>query len=452
MKIIIVGCGKVGMTLAAQLAKEKHELTVIDEKADRLHRITDHLDAMGIVGNGVNHTVLKEAGIESADLLIAVTGSDEKNLLCCVVAKKAGHCETIARIRNPIYNEEADFLRREFGISMIINQEYAAAEEIFRIFQFPSAVRVDSFAKGNVEMLHFKIVKDSPLIGKKLMQIRPEYEAGVLVCTVMKGDEVIIPNGSYVFEEGDTVAVVARKLDAISFFKKIGMAKNRVQNAILAGGGEMGFYLARMMLKAGSKVTLIEMDKARCEELSEELPDATIICGDATDQDLLSEEGFEHAQGFAALTGVDEENILLSLYAHDTSTAKVVTRVDRGSFNGVINKLNLGSLIYPRIITADVISKFVRSWNPDADSEVETLYKLADGKAEAVEFIIKPDSSFVGIPIQELKFRPNTLIGCIYRNRQVIIPSGQDSLQPGDSVLVVISDYSVSSIREIFVK
>lgn len=452
MKIIIVGCGKVGLTLAQQLSKEKHDLTMIDENPERLHRVTDGIDVMGIVGNGVNHVTLKEAGIDTADLLVAVTGSDEKNLLCCVIGKRAGHCQTIARIRNPIYNEEADFLKREFGMAMVINPERTAAAEIFRVFQFPSAIRVDSFAKGNVELLHFKVQPGSPLIGTKLSQIHQQFKANVLITIVARGEDVIIPNGSYVFAEGDVLSVVAQRMEALNFFKQIGMAKNSVKNAILVGGGEICFYLSRMLLKAGTRVTIIEKNKDRCEELSSSLPDATIIYGDATDQELLFEEGIEDVSGFAALTGVDEENILLSLYAADVSKATTVTRVDRSSFNSVINEMNLGCIIYPRVITSDYILRYVRSLNPDTDSEVETFYKLAHGKAEALEFKIKSDSSFIGKPIMSLKFRKNTLIGCIYRDHKVIIPNGQDCLQAGDSVLVIISGYSISSIREIFEK
>lgn len=453
MKIIIVGCGKVGYTVGQQLAAENHELVMIDVNSEKLHRATDSLDAMGIVGNGVNHMTLQQAGIETADLLIAVTGNDERNLLCCVVAKKAGHCQTIARIRNPIYNEEVDFLKREFGISMIINQELAAAGEMFRIFQFPSAIRVDSFAKGNVELLHFKVQEGSPLVGLKMYQLHQHFHSDVLVCTVMKNqDEVIIPNGSYEFEVGDTLGVVAQKIEAVNFFKKISMAQNRVQNVLIAGGGEMAFYLARLLIRAGTHVTIIDMDKERCEILSTNLPSATIICGDATDQELLAEEGIENIQGFAALTGLDEENILMSLYAQEVSKAKTITRVDRSSFNNIINNMNLGSIIYPRVITSDYILRLVRASVTDKDSEVETLYKLAGGKAEALEFIIKSDSDFVDIPLQELNFKSNTLIGCIYRDGKVIIPKGQDCLKPGDSVMVVLSGYRVSGIGEIFDK
>ena len=448
MNIIIVGCGKVGYTLVEQLSNEDHNITVIDERAEKVKYITDRLDVMSIVGNGINHQTLIDAGIESADLLIAVTGDDEKNLLCCVVAKKTGHCQTIARVRNPIYNGEMNFLRRELGLAMIINPEQTAANEISRIFQFPSAIRVDSFAKGHVELLHFRISAGSPLIGLKLYILPQTLHTSVLVCTVIRGEEVIIPNGSFEFRENDIVAIASQRHKAIEFFRKIGIMKNRVGNAILAGGGKVSFYLAKILLRSGIRVTIIEIDPARCDLLSELLPEATIICGDATDQDLLSQEGLEHAQGFAALTGLDEENILLSLYANTVSGAKTVTKINRISFNSVINELNLGSIIYPRVITADYILKYVRSMNNSRSSNVETLYKLANGKAEALEFIIKPDSPLVDIPLQDLHFRKNTLIGCIYRNGKVILPTGQDVIKAGDSVLVVLSGYRISDIRE----
>lgn len=449
MNIIIVGCGKVGYTLVEQLSSEDHNIAVIDERPEKVSYITDRLDAMGIVGNGVSHQTLLDAGIATADLLIAVTGDDEKNLLCCVIARKTGHCQTIARIRNPIYNVETEFLKKEFGLAMIINPEQAAANEIARIFQFPSAIRVDTFAKGHVELLHFRVGVNSPLIGLKLLKLHQAILSNVLVCTAIRGDDVIIPNGNFEFHEGDIVSIAAERRNAIEFFRKIGIVKNRVGNAILAGGGKVSYYLAKILIHSGIKVTIIEIDRDRCELLSELLPEATIICGDATDQNLLSEEGLEHAQGFAALTGLDEENILLSLYANDVSNAKTVTKINRITFNSVINELNLGSVIYPRVITSDYILKFARSTYESRNSNVETLYKLAGGKAEALEFTIKSDSAIAGIPLANLRFRKNTLVCCIYRHGKLIIPSGQDVIMAGDSLLVVISGYRISDIKEI---
>ncbi len=449
MNIIIVGCGKVGYTLVELLSSEDHNLVVVDEKPERVSRITDSLDAMGVVGNGINHQTLLDAGIATADLLIAVTGDDEKNLLCCVIAKKAGHCQTIARVRNPIYNEETEFLKKELGLAMIINPDQTAAMEIAKVFQFPSAIRVDTFAKGHMELLHFKIGKDSPLLNMKLLNLRQTFNTNILVCTVMRGDEVIIPNGNFEFHENDVVAIASNRSSAVDFFRKIGIAKNRVGKAILAGGGMISYYLAKILIATGISVTIIDIDPKCCDLLSEIVPEATIICGDATDQQLLSEEGLEHAQGFAALTGLDEENILLSLYANTVSDARTVTKINRISFTSVINELNLGSIIYPRVITADYILKHVRSTNNSLNSNVEKLYKLANGRVEALEFIIKEDSTVANIPLRDMNLRPNTLIGCIYRRGKVIIPSGQDMMLPGDSVLVVCHGNRISDIKDI---
>lgn len=449
MNIIIVGCGKVGYTLIEQLGHENHDIVVIDENPEKIRNMADHLDAMGIVGNGINHRTLIDAGIKTADLLIAVTGDDEKNLLCCVIARKTGHCKTIARVRNPLYNAEIPFLKKEFGIAMIINPDRTAANEISRIFQFPSAIRVDSFAKGHVELLHFKIEKNSPLIHMKLLNLNQTLRTNVLICMVIRGEEVFIPNGNFVLEENDIAAVAAPRYNAIDFFRKIGIVKNRVENAILAGGGKSSYYLAKTLLQSGIRVTIIEIDRERCEFLCEELPKATIICGDATDQSLLLQEGLERASGFAALTGLDEENILLSLYANEVSNAKTVTKINRISFNSVIDKLNLGSTIYPKLITSDYISKYVRSMNNSMDSNVETLYKLANGKAEVLEFIIKENSAVSNIPLQDLHFRKNTLICCIYRQGRVVLPTGQEVMKEWDSVLVMLSGYRISDIKEI---
>ena len=449
MNIIIVGGGKVGYTLVELLSSEDHNLVVIDEKPERVSRITDSMDAMGIVGNGINHQTLLAAGIETADLLIAVTGDDEKNLLCCVIAKKTGRCQTIARVRNPIYNEETEFLKKEFGIAMIINPDLAAATEIAKVFQFPSALRVDTFAKGRVELLHFRIGKDSPLLGMKLYNLNQTLHTSVLVCTAMRGDDVIIPNGNFEFHENDVISIASTRKNAIEFFRKIGTATHRVANAILAGGGAISYYLAKSLIAFGIHVTIIDIDPVRCDYLSEALPDATIICGDATDQNLLSQEGLEHAQGFAALTGLDEENILLSLYANEVSGARTVTKINRLNFTSIINNLNLGSIVYPRVITADYILKHVRSTSYSRNSNVEKLYKLANGRVEALEFIIKEDSAVAGIPLQNLNLRKNTLVCCIYRNNEVIIPTGQDMMLAGDSVLVVIYGYRIYDIQEI---
>lgn len=449
MQIIIVGCGKVGYTLVEQLSGEDHNIVVIDENEEKVHAITDDLDAMGIVGNGVSFQTLQEAGISEADLLIAVTGSDEQNLLCCVIARKASNCKTIARVRNPIYNMEIEFLRKELGLAMVINPEFTSAAEIARIFQFPSAVKIDTFSKGRIELLRFRVTKDCLLNHYELIHVRTTLKCDVLVCMVIRGEEVVIPRGDFVFREGDMVSIVSTPPMANDFFRKIGIGVSPVQTAMIVGGGTIAFYLAKRLLSVGIDTKIIEQDLARCEQLSELLPKATIICGDGTDQKLLQQEGIDHVDGFAALTGLDEENILLSLYAKEASHAKVVTKVNRINFNSVMNKLNLDSITFPRLLTADTIIGYVRSMNASMNSNVENLYKLEEGRAEALEFHIKEESPVTGIPLSKLKIKKNILICCINRRNQVIIPGGQDEIHVGDSVVLVLTNSRLHDIKDI---
>lgn len=449
MKIIIVGCGKVGYTLVEQLSGENHDIVVIDEREEKVNSITDSLDAMGIVGNGVSFQTLSEAGIKTADLLIAVTGSDEQNLLCCVIAKKAGHCKTIARVRNPIYNTEVEFLRKELGLAMIINPELATAAEIARIFQFPSAVKIDTFSKGRIELLHFRVTGDCLLNNYELIHIRTTLKCDVLVCMVTRGEEVLIPRGDFVFQEGDVVAIVSTPAKANDFFKKIGIVTDRVRTAMIVGGGNNAYYLARRLLEVGINTKIIDMDPIRCEELSELLPKATVICGDGTDERLLLQEGLGTVEGFAALTGLDEENILLSLYAKRASRAKIVTKINRINFSGVLSDMKLDTISYPRLLTANMITKYVRSMNASLNSNVENLYKLEEGRAEALEFSIKEDSEITNVPLGKLRIRKNILICCINRGGQVIIPGGQDEIRAGDSVVVVLTHSRLNDIKDI---
>lgn len=449
MNIIIVGCGKVGYTLVEQLSGEDHNIVVIDEKEEKVKSITDELDAMGIVGNGVSYQVLQEAGITDTDLLIAVTGSDEQNLLCCVIAKKAGNCKTIARVRNPIYNEESNFLRKELGLAMIINPELTSASEIARIFQFPSAVKIDTFSKGRIELLHFRVTKECLLNNYELIHIRTTLKCEVLVCMVTRGEEVLIPKGDFVFQEGDIVAIISTPPRANEFFKKIGIGTGRIHSAMVVGGGTIAYYLAKRLLAVGIETKIIEQDSARCDQLNELLPRATVICGDGTDQKLLLQEGLSSMNGFAALTGMDEENILLSLFAKKTSSAKIVTKINRINFNSVLNDLKLDSITYPRLLTADTIIKYARSMNESLNSNVENLYKLEEGRAEALEFYIKETSLVTDTPLEKLSLRKNLLICCINRGGKFIIPGGQDELRVGDSVVVVLTHSRLNDIKDI---
>lgn len=449
MKIVVVGCGKVGQAVVEQLNQEGHDITVIDSKPERVRKLTGSTDVLGIAGNGVSFQTLIEADIAHTDLLVSVTGSDEQNLLCCMIAKKTGNCKTIALVRNPIYNEEINYLKNELGIAMVINPELAAAAEIARMFRFPFANKIDSFAKGRVELVHFHVRAGSMLAGKTLKQIRSELHYEVLICLVKRNSEVIIPGGDFRILADDTIAFVADASHINRFFRKIGLESYRVHNTMLLGGGKISYYLAKKLSESGIHVKIIEYNKDRCEELSDLLPKATIICGDATDQSLLLEEGLETADGVASLTGMDEENILLSLFANENCRGKTITKVNRINFSNVIGRLSLGSVIYPRYIVADYILRYARSMKGSLNSNMETLYILEDGKAEAIEFYIKEASAVVGIPLETLRIRKNILLCCIIRGGKTIIPSGQDTIQIHDSVVIVLKDYKIKNIIEI---
>ncbi len=449
MKIIIVGCGKVGCALAKQLSREKHNITVIDTNYSLVHTVSNSNDVMGIVGNGASNTVQSEADIEHTDLFIAVTGSDELNLLCCVIAKKAGDCSTIARVRNPIYSQETNFIRQELGLSMIINPEFAAAAEIARLLRFPRAIEIDVFAKGRVEMLRFKVPSGSQLHNTALKDLSSQIRSEVLICAAERKDEIYIPSGNFVIQEGDILSILASPKNSSDFFRKIHLETNQVKNAIIAGGGEISYYLAKMLLAMGIKVKIIEINPQRCDELNDLLPKATILNGDASDESLLLEEHIELAESFVALTNMDEENIILSLYAKNKVKSKIVTKINRLNFDDVIHTLNLDSVIYPKHITTEYIIQYARAKNNSIGSNIETLYKLMDDRVEALEFAINDSTRITGIPLYKLKLKPNLLIGCITRSGQVIIPGGQDMLKSGDTVIVVTTNTGLQDVHDI---
>ncbi len=451
MNIIIVGCGKVGHTLVEQLGGEQHDVVVIDTNPDRVHSITDELDAQGVVGNGVSYQTLLEAGIVNADLLIAVTTSDEQNLLCCCIARQAGHCKTIARVRNPIYNEEITFLRDKLGLDMVINPELLTASEIAHIFQFPTALKIDTFSKGRLEMIHFKVKKEHLLNGLELKDLKKTIGFNVLIPIVTRGDEVIIPRGDFIFQDGDIASVAATSNAVTKFFRKIGITSGRTRTAMLVGGGTISYYLAKRLLAAGINTKIIEIDEKVCSELSEKLPDATIINGDGTDDKLLLQEGLESADGFAALTGLDEENILLSLLAKRLSKTKSVSKINRINFNSLLGDIQVDTTVFPRLLTADLIVKYVRSMNNSLGSNVENLYRLEDGKAEALEFYIKEPSGVTDIPLIQLssKLKKDINICSITRGSQIIFPTGQDAIRVGDYVVVVMKHQGMTDIKDI---
>ena len=449
MKIIIVGCGKVGTTLAEQLNRENHDITLIDCDSEALQSISDSTDVMSVTGNGAVYQVQMEAGIKEADLLIATTNSDELNMLCCLIAKKAGNCHTIARIRNPEYSAEINYIREELNLSLAINPELAAAREIARLLRFPNAIKIELFAKGRIELLKFLIPKDSILDRMKVMDVVSRLKSNVLICAVERGDDVVIPDGNFEMRGGDKISFIAPHADCAEFFRKAGIENNAVNSAMFVGGGKLTVYLAKALADSKMKIKIIEQDEERCRILSEILPHAMIIHGDGSDQKLLLEEGIRQTEAFASLTGFDEENILLSLYAASQSKAKLVTKVNKIAFENVINALNLGSVIYPKMLTADIILQYVRAMQNSMGSNIETLYKIVADKAEALEFRVRGDSPVLGIPLEKLKTRNNLLVACINRNGRIIMPRGKDTLEAGDTVIIVTTHTGLNGLKDI---
>lgn len=449
LNIIIVGCGKVGATLVSRLCEEGHDITVIDKDKDVIHDICETYDVLGIVGNGSSYKVQMDAGIENANLIIAVTDSDELNILCCTMAKKVGKCSTVARVRNPDYSDELHYLREKLELSIILNPELETANEIARLLKFPSALSINSFARGQVEMITFKIPEGNMICGMPLYSLQQEFPFQVLICAVEREGELFIPNGSFVLQAGDVISYVSSIKNAHNFFKKIGLKTKRVGNSFIVGGGKTSYYLAKQLLDMGIDVKIIEKNIGRCEELSLLLDKAMIICGDGSDEKLLAREGFSQAESFIPLTGLDEENILLTLHAKRSPDTKVITKVNRISFNNVIDSLELGSVVYPKYITAEAIIAYVRAKKNSIGSNVETLYHIFNDRAEAIEFKIKSGSPVVGIPLKDLKLKKNLLVACITREGRVIIPGGNDAIGVGDRVVVVTMESGFKDIADV---
>ena len=449
MKIIIVGCGRVGRSLAEKLNVDGNDVTVIDTSASKVEAMTNRCDVMGIVGNGATHTVQREAGIATADLLIAVTTSDELNLLCCVIAKKEGNCQTIARLKNPEYSKDAPYLKEELGLAMVINPEYAAAEEIARVLRFPAAIKIEPFAKGRVELIKFRVNQGGTLAGLSIKEMMEKYRSDILVCTIERGEEFYIPRGDFVFEEKDIVSIIATPKNANEFFKNIRYKGHSIKNALIAGGGVLTHYLCEILEHSGVGLKVIERDYKVCEELCSRWQKTDVIHGNPADKELLMEEGLESAGAFVTLSDVDEENILLSLYGKEVCNGKSITKINRSDYDSVISRLDLDTVICPVNIASDGILRFVRATKNAMGSNVETLYNIIQDEVEACEFIVKENSPIAGKPLSELKLKKDVLIASISRGNEVIIPRGHDIIQAGDAVVIVSKLLGLQDITEV---
>ena len=450
MKIIIVGCGKVGYAIAQQLTQEKHDITLVDDEPEHLSRADSTLDAMCLNGNGASISVLMEAGVRSADLVIAVTGVDETNLVCCLIAKSLGAQHTVARVRNPDYRRDADMLKREIGLDMVINPDLAAAQEIARILSFPAAISVEPFAGGRIDMIGFQMQESDTILGHSLSDFHRERVAEVLICAAQRGDEFIIPNGSFVPQLDDRLYMVGTKAELQKMLKSMGRSLHRVKDVSILGGSRISMYLSWELARTGTRVHIVEQDHDKCLRLSQELPDAMIIEGDGTDNDMIRSENLFGADGFVALTGRDEENLLMALAARRAGVKKVLAKMTRPNYMDLVQETGLGSIISPKDIIANQITRYVRALANSQGMAVESLYKLLGGKVEALEFTAKNDGyGILHTPLMKLPLRHGVLLAAIVREGRIIIPGGMTTIEPGDHVLVVTNVMGLTDLKHI---
>lgn len=452
MKIIILGAGKVGKTLTQQLSDEEYDydVVVVDLHPEKIEAIVNQFDVLGVVGDGATYDILLEAGVEETDIIIAVTQSDELNILACLMAEKMGALNSIARVRNPEYLKQRSFMRDQLGLSMIINPELEAANEIRRMLLFPSAFKVDTFVSGKIELAEFRLRENTRLIGVPLSRLNKVSKTNVLICAVRRKDQLIIPNGDDVLEQGDRIHVMGQHRDLVRFCQDINLFEQKTKRVIIVGGGRIAYYLTKQLVEQGIQVKIIECDHQRCVDLSIKLPEATIIESDGSDEEILIEEGIEGVDAFVALTGLDEENIVISLYAKQMKAKKTIAKVTRTNFMNVLDQLDIDRVISPKSIIATQILRFVRAKsNQDDDSSVKTLHHLFNDDVDAMEFVVTPQTCFLNKKVSELTLKNNVLLAAISRERGFVIPKGDTEIRLKDHIVVITTDRKIYSLNDL---
>lgn len=450
MKIVIIGLGTVGKTILKNLSDEEHTITIIDEDKTRIENLIEKYDVMGVAGNGASMEIQSEAGVSSAELVIALTRSDELNILACLVAKKLGAKNTIARVRNPDYRKQIIDMKDDLGLSMVVNPEQATADEIFNIINLPSVAQIEHFAKGKVSLVEVVAVKGCSLIGETLISLGQKLSTKVLICAVQRGDEVIIPSGRFEIREGDRIHFTSNARMLGDFLAEVKLEKSPLKKVMIVGGGRIGYYLADSLARKKYTVKLIENNMRKAEELAEDLPRVTVVCGNGTQHDLLIEEGIEAMDAFVALTDIDEENIIVSMFANKKNVRKTITQVKSDDLYGMLDELGIENNVSPKQIVANMIISYIRALANTVGSNVLTLYRLVNNQVEALEFSAKKQAKFYNKPLKALKIKKNCLIGCIIRQNEVIIPNGESSIQLGDNVVVVTTHKNFDDLADVF--
>ena len=452
MRIVVVGAGKVGRVLTEQLAAEKHDIVVIDQDTDLIESLVNIYDVRGVVGNGGCYDVQKDAFEDGADLLIATTSSDESNILACLVAKKLGTPHTIARIRNPEYEKQLHFMREELGLSMVVNPEKATAREIARVLRFPSAIKREQFCRQRFELVEYRVNEGNPLEGLQLSDLYRNIRVKILICAVARGQQTIIPTGATVLQKGDKIYLTASARELESFFRKLNIFKARANNIMIVGASRITYYLVKELQDIQKRVTVIDSNAARCQAMSEKFPGVLVIHGDGADSELLSEERISEMDAFVPLTGLDETNIILAMYANQFPNCKVVAKINRPSFADLANQKGLvDSVVSTAAVTSETIARYVRAMQNSFDSDnIKTLHRLVGGRVEALEFNVGPGLPFIGVPLKDLNLREGLLVaGIVRQNGAPVIPSGADALQEGDDVVIVTTDTTLHALRDI---
>lgn len=450
MNIVIIGDGKVGAALTEHLSNEGHDVVVIDKNPKVVEDAVNRYDVMGLCGNGASYSVQKEAGVDKARLFIAATSSDELNILSCLVAKKIGARHTIARVRNPEYAQQLHFLKKELGLSLAVNPEFAAANEIARVLRFPTAINMESFAGDLVDLAEIELKADNPLVGMRVSEISRRFKSRVLLCAIQRGETIHIPNGSSALAAGDHIHITSRRSEMASFMKELGIYRHRTKNVLISGGGKMGYYLARQLSETGHTVKVIESDEQRAQTLAELLPHATVVHGDGTDRAVLLEQGLDTQDAFVALTTIDEENIITTMYASALGVGKTVAKVNRVSYD-ILRSIGIETAVSSKTIAANQILGYVRALENSGSSSVQTLYKLVNDRVEALEFRIDAkDAFYVGSALKDLQLRDDVIIACIIRHGKIIYPCGEDTIEHEDSAIVITTHDGFTNFEEIF--
>lgn len=450
MKIIIVGCGKIGKHLVGSLVAEDHDVAVIDKNPAVIEEAVNAYDVMGVCGIGTDCEVLAEAGAARADIVIAVTGSDELNMLSCYIARTLGAKNTVARIRDREYNDKSlGFMQQQLQISLSLNPEMSAAHIIANILKFPSAINIDTFASHKFEIIEMILGENSPLSGMNMIELRRRSPGKFLVCAVLRDNRIIIPDGRFALQDGDRIALTAAPNEIGKLLRSLGLVTRKTKSVMILGASRIAYYLSQTLLAAGIKITVIDKDEARCKEFAESLPEITVICGDGANQDMLLEEGLTQMDAFVSLTGYDENNILIACFASSQGVPKVIAKINRSEFTPIATKLGIDTLVSPIQTVSDEIVRYARALANSVGSNVEKLYKIMDGNAEALEFNVRADFKHTGIPLKEINFKENILIAGILRNRRAIVPSGDDVILPGDKVIVIATSHRLFDLSDI---